>query len=131
MNKNKIRLTESQLHQVIKESVKRVLRADKRYLREWTEEGEWEEGDDLEWRIEDICMEFGKGPVVINGILGLWNGKQKIQPTECSDIETAIYKCIGRDGDILDPDDLYIDENGIVNLTVSHHDGKNIFTISK
>lgn len=127
--KQKIRLTESQLHNVIRKCVNEALKKQNSVLKEWTEEGEWEDGDDLTWHIEDICSEFGKGSVIINGTLGLWDGKRTIQPTECKDIETAIYKCLGRDCDILDPNDIYIDENDIVHVKASHHDGVNYFTI--
>lgn len=132
--KQLIRLTEADLHRVIKESVNRIIQEhtynNKKMIREWDEDGQWEEGDDLEWRIDDICSEFGDGEVLINGVLGLWNGKRRIQPTPCSDIRSAIQKCIGRDGEIMSPNDIEFDGE-TVSLTVSHHDGRNNFEITR
>lgn len=123
MKKRIIRLNESELNRVIIESVKRV-------IREWDEDSQLEEGDEMEWYIDDVIDEFGGGPVVITGTLGLWDGKHEIQPVECEDIRSAIYKCIGRDGELLSPDDLFINGD-TVRVIVHHHDGQNVFTITR
>lgn len=133
MNKKLIRLTESDLHRIVKESVKRIIKENsiraKRIIREFDEDDDFEDDDNVDWRIDDICMEFGDGEVLINGILGLWNGKKRIQPTPCSDIRSAIQKCIGRDGEIMTPNDIEFDGEK-VSLKVSHHDGTNNFEIT-
>lgn len=117
--KRRIRLTESDLRRIVNNSVKRV-------LREWEEE---EDYFDPTYLIDDICDEFGDGPVVITGTLGLWDGKHNIRPVECEDIRSAIMKCIGSDGQLMDEDDLTFD--GIdVHVKSHHHDGTNEFTIS-
>ena len=122
-----VRLTESDLHKIVKESVQKILKESNRKLvKEW-DEYEDEDDDDLQWRIDDICSEFGDGPVLINGVLGLWDGKKRIQPTPCSDIRTAISRCIGRDGMLED-----IDTDGeTVMVKVYHHDGMNNFEITR
>lgn len=133
MNKNRriIRLTESQIHHIVKESVNRILKDARRRISEECEDDEFDEEYDMSWHIEDICREFGEGQVVINGTLGLWDGRHKIKPTPCDDVESAIYKCLGRDCELQSQEDLYIDENGVIHVNASHHDGTNIFTIEK
>ena len=130
MNKKLIRLTESDLHRIVKESVNRFIKENKRRLvRELDDNEQFEDEDDFEWRIDDICAEFGNGEVLINGVLGLWDGKKRIQPTPCSDIRSAIQKCIGRDGEIMSPNDIEFDGE-TVSLKVCHHDGTNNFEIT-
>lgn len=139
MNKKTIRLNESALHRIIKESVRKVLREASIYpgynssvSNEFDDEDdqfEPSEEEEMEWRIDDICMEFGSGKVLINGVLGLWNGKKRIQPTPCSDIRSAIMKCVGSDGNIMSPNDIEYDGE-TVSLKVSHHDGVNNFEIT-
>lgn len=132
MNKKLIRLTESDLHRIVKESVKKIIKENKKtkkVVREFDEYDDFEDDDNLDWRIDDICMEFGDGEVLINGVLGLWNGKRRIEPTPCSDIRSAIQKCIGRDGEIMSPNDIWFDGE-TVSLKVCHHDGTNNFEIT-
>ena len=133
MTKKLIRLTESDLHKIVKESVQRIIKENskrtKRIIREFDEVDDFEDDDNIDWRIDDICMEFGDGEVLINGVLGLWDGKKRIQPTPCSDIRSAIQKCIGRDGEIMTPNDIEFDGE-TVSLKVSHHDGTNNFEIT-
>ena len=143
MNKKLIRLTESDLHNIVKESVNRILRETSIYpgydstatnrigdeIGNEEEQLEPSDEEDLQWRIDDICTEFGSGEVLINGVLGLWDGKRRIQPTPCSDIRSAIQKCIGRDGEIMSPNDIEYDGK-TVSLKVSHHDGTNNFEIT-
>lgn len=119
MKRKIIRLTEGDLKHIVSESVKRI-------LKEWEEE---EEDFDPTYLIDQICEEFGDDPVVITGTFGLWNGKHKIKPVECDDIRSAIMKCIGRDGELMDENDLTFDGTD-VHVKSHHHDGVNEFTIS-
>ena len=130
MKRNRLtRLTEGRLRGLVHEAVTSVLKENNpRLVREWDDDEE-QEGDDLEWLIDDICAEFGDGEVLINGVLGLWDGKKRIHPTPCSDIRSAIEKCIGRDGEIMSPDDIEFDGE-TVSLNVHHHDGTNNFEIT-
>ena len=121
--KRRIRLTESDLRNIVKKSVKRV-------LREWDED-EYDDGSDIEWAIDDICEEFGDGEVEISGVLGLWDGQHTIEPETSPDIRSAIYRCIGRDGEIMSPEDINFDGADTVTLSVSHHDGTNNFEITR
>lgn len=122
-----MRLTEGRLRGIIRNAVRGVLRENNpRLVREWDDDEQ--EGDELEWLVDDICAEFGDGEVLINGVLGLWDGKKRIQPTPCSDIRSAIKKCIGRDGE-MSSDDIEFDGE-TVSLKVHHHDGTNNFEIT-
>ena len=109
MNKKLIRLTESELHKIVKESVNRIIKENSRRTKRMIREFDEYDDDNVDLRVDDICMEFGDGEVLINGVLGLWNGKKRIQPTPCSDIRSAIQKCIGRDGGIMSPNDIEFD----------------------
>ena len=135
---------ENYIHGIVKETVNRMLKEASIYPGfdssvtngiggedDEFENDEFEATDEeqLEWRIDDVCMEFGSGEVLINGVLGLWDGKKRIQPTPCSDIRSAIQKCIGRDGEIMSPNDIEYDGE-TVSLKVSHHDGTNNFEIT-
>lgn len=114
-----VRLTEREIRKMVTESLKRA-------LREWDEDDEMDE-DDMEWRIDDICSEFGDDEVIVNGILDLWDGQHKIKPTPCPNMRSAIQRCIGRDGMLED-----IDTDGTtVFVKVYHHDGMNRFEITR
>jgi len=87
--------------------------------------------DWIEERIEIIADLFGEGEVVINGTLGLWDGKHTIYPVNCPNIISAIERCLGRDCEFIDEDDLqYDDDNHVVNVKAHHHDGTNCFVLS-
>lgn len=61
---------------------------------------------------------------VIEGTLGLWDGKHDIAPTICKDLTQAIRKCT-RNADTFSVKF----ENGFINVCTEHHDGTNNFTI--
>lgn len=90
---------------------------------EWCEEMIAEGVDcDLENidRISDRINEV----YVIEGSLGLWNGRPSIIPVIMSNLADAIKKCIG--------ECQYFDvtwENGVISISASHHDGTNHFEI--
>lgn len=122
--KQRIRINESQLKQIVKKSVKRM-------LKEWDDDEE-DGYFDAEDAIECACNDFGEGICVISGKLGLWDGVHEIQPVECNTIREAIYKCLGRDCEILSYDDVYYDEQeDAVIVNAHHHDGTNKFKISR
>ena len=116
---------EDVLDNIVDESVRRFLREEEEMA---AGAGNEEEYDDIDEIVEDICAQFGDGPVTIKGTLGLWDGKHVIQPVNCPDIMTAIQKCIGNDGEIILSSDISYDGD-VVNLIVSHHDGQNIFKL--
>ena len=63
--------------------------------------------------------------VAVVGVLGLWNGKKKIIPTEFDNLRKALSQCL--------EDYNIIAEDSYGNLIVSayHHDGQNLFKIKK
>ena len=70
-------------------------------------------------------------PVIITGSLGLWNGRKEIYPlvvesTEKPSLYNAVQKCING----MDDFKVELSEGEIV-VHGYHHDGTNIFTISK
>jgi hypothetical protein len=70
-------------------------------------------------------------PVIITGSLGLWNGRKEIYPmvvesTEKPSLYNAVMKCING----MDDFKVELSEGEIV-VHGYHHDGTNIFTISK
>jgi hypothetical protein len=70
-------------------------------------------------------------PVIITGSLGLWNGRKEIYPlvvesTDKPSLYNAVQKCING----MDDFKVELSEGEIV-VHGYHHDGTNIFTISK
>lgn len=70
-------------------------------------------------------------PVIITGSLGLWNGRKEIYPmvvesTDKPSLYNAVKKCING----MDDFKVELSEGEIV-VHGYHHDGTNIFTISK
>lgn len=63
---------------------------------------------------------------VVNGTLGLWDGKHKIIPRLFDNLEKAILACLG-DGDSAE---IYTQDNKVF-VNVIHHDGQNNFIIEK
>lgn len=63
---------------------------------------------------------------IVLGSLGLWYGKVEIQPKKFNTLKDAIYACLSEC-------DYYTitEENGIINVLSSHHDGTNSFSIYK
>ena len=66
-------------------------------------------------------------PVVVEGRLGLWWGKPEIEPKRFESVESAIRACVGNDDCVFSVD--WVD--GVLEVSVSHHDGTNHFTISQ
>lgn len=70
-------------------------------------------------------------PVIITGSLGLWNGRKEIYPmvvesTDKPSLYNAVMKCVNG----MDDFKVELSEGEIV-VHGYHHDGTNIFTISK
>ena len=126
--KEKKTLYEGIMKQVAK-VVKKHINEDE-YYDDYDEDFDDNEEYAIQERIDDICMEFGDDNVVINGVLGLWDGKHTIQETPCEDLRSAIQKCIGQDGELMSLDDIEFDGE-TVSLSVHHHDGVNHFEITK
>lgn len=89
------------------------------------------------WQLEEESMDFDimldnfkysglmEYSAVINGTLGLWDGKKTIRPTMSDNIKTALYSC-GGCGEV---EKIWVEGNSIC-VKVSHHDGTNFFTIN-
>ena len=91
---------------------------------EWVQE---EVDCNYESDIDNIkCCKQYNVPVVINGVLGLWDGEHTIVPVEMNSVYDAIEKCIGRYGEYVKAE--Y--EDGVIYVAVSHHDGTNHFEIT-
>lgn len=67
----------------------------------------------------------GDGPVVITGVLGLWDGQHEIIPVEAKNLVEAVRKCLE------DENSIYEDEEGNFCIEAHHHDGVNHFKIMK
>lgn len=72
------------------------------------------------WRVN-----VGDCPVVITGVLGLWDGQHEIIPTRAEDLPEAVYRCLE------DLNSIYEDEDGNFCIDAYHHDGCNHFKIMK
>ena len=143
MKKNVIRINENQLKGIVKESVKRILKENgligpegldgvkktDNFVDDVPFEDDEEEEFDAQSEIDYVCENFGDSKVKIEGVLDLWDGKYKVSTT-CDDIRKAIYKCLGRDSEIMGPEDLRYDEaTNTVILKAHHHDGTNEFIL--
>lgn len=98
---------------------------------EYTEDSisfeEWKEDElDEEWNdmLENIKYGGLNSKCVIEGTLGLWNGRKTIIPCVCDTLTEAIVKCVGEGLSI----EISL-ENGSVKVLSSHHDGTNEFEI--
>jgi hypothetical protein len=64
--------------------------------------------------------------VVVNGTLGLWDGRHEIMPREFDSVQDAIVACYGRS--IMD---IVVEwDNGTILVSAYHHDGTNRFEIT-
>ena len=99
--------------------------------------GEHYDSEGSQWLFEDIlenlddekykteARRFAK--VKIYGTLGLWDGKHDIYPEECSDWDTAIRKCLGRD---IEDFEIYQSGKYTIYIDAHHHDGTNRFKLT-
>ena len=132
MAKKLIRLTESDLHRIIKESVTKI-------LKESTEPSvvsvllntydKYDDDYDSELEYDD-CMESlnsidNSKFCVIVGNLGLWNGNKEIYPEKVDYLTDAVQKCLKSAEDA----SVELMSDGTIRVNASHHDGGNSFTI--
>lgn len=95
---------------------------------------EWESEETQQFAEDFFCnLKYVKfdTPVIITGSLGLWNGRKEIYPmlvesSENPSLYNAVMKCING----MDEFKVELSEGEIV-VHGYHHDGTNIFTISK
>ena len=95
---------------------------------------EWESEETQQFAEDFFCnLKYVKfdTPVIITGSLGLWNGRKEIYPmlvesSEHPSLYNAVMKCING----MDDFKVELSEGEIV-VHGYHHDGTNIFTISK
>ena len=79
--------------------------------------------------MEDTLMNFRsssllKGKWVIVGTLGLWNGPHAIEPVVMDELDKAIIRCT--------QDDIMLTyDSESLQVSTTHHDGVNLFTIRK
>lgn len=131
--KQVIRLTEGDLHRIIKESVNRI-------LKESTEPSvvsvllntyDKYDDDDYDSNLEYVeCMESlnsidNSQLCVIVGNLGLWNGQKEIYPVKVDYLTDAVQKCFKSADDA----SVELMSDGTIRVNASHHDGSNSFTI--
>jgi hypothetical protein len=60
------------------------------------------------------------------GSMGLWNGTVEIEPHKFGTLYDAVMVCL-RDADYC----IIKDNNGVIEISIPHHDGNNYFTIHK
>jgi len=72
-----------------------------------------------------FCDKY-KVNVTIDGAIGAWDGNHEIEPVICDNVAEAINKCLSGNYDKIVR--AYWD-NGVIEVSVSHHDGTNCFTI--
>lgn len=89
----------------------------------WCGEETYENNECDLYNIKSLANKIGDH-FVITGKLGLWNGNFDIEPLVMHTLDEAIRKCINSCD--------YFDvtwENGVVEVSASHHDGTNVFEI--
>lgn len=72
------------------------------------------------------CKEY-KSKVRVNGGLGLWDGKHRLDEVICDSVYDAIEKIMDADYDHIVRAKWH---DGIIEVTESHHDGTNYFVIT-
>ena len=82
--------------------------------------------DDFQHSMQKYDEMSGKAHYLIEGDLGLWNGRRKVYT-----VKDTIAQAIGVAADKMDEIDVYDDQYGFVHVTGYHHDGINYFKISK
>lgn len=76
------------------------------------------------WEIEH-CDAYNV-PVLVEGSVGLWDGRREIMPERFESVGDAISQCISRSDSL----DVYAEYNdGWILLDCYHHDGCNCFSI--
>ena len=79
---------------------------------------------DWECFIDNITYSnLGTSECVIEGVLGLWDGKHTIQPVYAN-LGQCITKCVSNGNEV----EIY-EEDGELKIDAYHHDGTNHFTI--
>ncbi len=83
------------------------------------------ERQNMEDTLENFrCSSLLKGKWVIVGTLGLWNGPHAIEPVVMDELDKAVIRCTYDDIKLTyDSDSLQV--------STTHHDGTNTFTIRK
>ena len=88
---------------------------------------EWKEDElDADWNdlLDNIKYGGFNNKCIVEGSLGLWNGRHDITPLICDTLTSAITKCVG--------EGIFVEiwlENGSLNVSSTHHDGTNEFQI--
>lgn len=82
-----------------------------------------------DWEDFKINLKYdkeNKNDYLVVGEIGRWDGRREIQPQRFDTLSKAIMACCGS------CDYISIDEeNGVINITAIHHDGRNYFSIHK
>ena len=82
-----------------------------------------------DWEIFIDNIEYDKENMedfIVVGSLGLWNGRHDIQPQCFGTLSKAIKACVSNC-----EYSIITEENGVINITAIHHDGRNYFSIHK
>lgn len=83
----------------------------------------------MEWDDMLLNLKYDKNnnvDCVVTGTLGLWDGRHNIDTKHFPTLEKAIYACITNCEYIV-----ITEEEGVINVTATHHDGTNYFEIHK
>lgn len=77
-------------------------------------------------RIDLKYSKLNERSFIIDGSLGLWDGRREIKPVICNGLLNAIDKCIGS----CDAVDVKLNtKDGVIYVKAPHHDGTNCFTL--
>lgn len=82
-----------------------------------------------EWEDFMLNIEYDKENMenfIVIGSVGLWNGRYDIQPQFFGTLSKAIKACVYKSEYCI-----ITEENGVINITIIHHDGRNYFSIHK
>ena len=97
---------------------------DSEFFHNWVNDTLSMEWDDLIYNIRH--NDTIDCPCLVVGTLGLWHGKVDINPRRFEKLEDAINTCInGCEYIVIE------DNDGVVSISGTHHDGTNRFTIYK
>lgn len=81
---------------------------------------------DFDMALRDYAKKQKGDGFMITGSLGLWDGRHDIYPTFVKTLRAAVEKC-AENGDYIKVE--LDDELNVIEVSVSHHDGTNLFTI--
>lgn len=92
---------------------------------DWLEWATYESESDIDAFIENVRYLYFDKPVVVDGNLGLWDGRKEVEQTYFDNPIDAVYACINNANAVI------IDKVGNhIEIISLHHDGRNYFTLT-